>query len=105
MPATPEKFVVTDRYAATGTPYPEAGTVCLGQCEGMGCVPIHRDETEPRFKALWDEAHRTTHSVTDRALMAIREAVPGFPLHREGCDGWHFVTCPDCGGTGKRPNV
>jgi hypothetical protein len=97
-------FQFTDRYQAAGIPYPQPGTVCLGQCEGMGCVPINRDETEPRFKALWEEAHRTKHSITDRMLIQARELAPWFPFHREGCDGWHFVRCPDCNGTGKRPD-
>lgn len=95
-------IVFTDRYEAAGIPYPQAETVCLGQCEGMGCVPIHEGETDPRFKALWDHAHATTHSITDRMLIELRRVAPWAPRHRDGCDGWHFVKCPDCNGTGKR---
>ena len=70
---------VTDRYRAAGIPYPDPKTMCKGQCEGMGVVPIGRDEQDPRWKALWDEAEADSPSD----------------------DGWHFVTCPECGGTGK----
>lgn len=76
------KITFTDRYQALGIPYPDPSTVCTGQCEGTGWVPIFRDEDDPIFMALWNEAH----------------AEP----HEEDCDGWHFVTCPDCHGTGKR---
>ena len=82
---------ITDRYAATG--YPDPKTVCRGQCEGMGRVPVYisrgdyregdvcrpDDETDETFRTLWFDADE-----------------------KERCkDGWHFVQCPDCGGTGK----
>ena len=72
----------TDRYQALGIPYPDPETMCKGQCEGTGFVPIARYETDPVFKALWEECHANPHD--------------------EPCDGWHFVKCPDCKGTGKR---
>ena len=75
-----EPIVFTDRYQALGIPYPEAETMCLGQCEGTGMVPISRGETDPVFMRLWREAEAKEPSD----------------------DGWHFVKCPDCGGTGKR---
>lgn len=67
----------TDRYKALGIPYPDVETMCLGQCEGIGWFP-ENDETS----ALWQEAHA---------------AKP------HACDGWHFVKCPDCNGSGKKP--
>lgn len=69
-----------DRYSALGIPYPEPETMCNGQCEGTGYVPVPADEIDPTFKALWLEAE--IQNPTD--------------------DGWHFVTCPSCNGTGKR---
>jgi hypothetical protein len=67
----------TDRYEALGIPYPGPATVCEGHCEGVGSYPEH-DITSP----LWQAAHAQPHD--------------------EPCNGWHFVKCPDCGGTGKR---
>lgn len=101
----------TDRYKALGIPYPNPETVCRGQCEGTGFVPIHRDETEERFAALWDEAHVKCYATRWqrwwRFVRNIRKAWKwGLRTHWhicfDRCDGWHFVKCPDCGGTGKR---
>jgi len=69
----------TDRY---GGNWPDPATVCKGQCEGTGRVPISRDEQEPYWRARYDEAHQ--------------DCPP------ECSNGWHFVVCPDCNGTGKR---
>ena len=38
---------------------------------------------------LWDEAHNKGNFI--KRLW-----------HKFHCDGWHFVKCPDCKGTGKR---
>lgn len=72
-------FEFTDRYQALGIPYPDQATVCKGQCEGVGWVPIASDETDEPWRTLW---------------LAAEEASPAD-------DGWHFVKCPDCAGTGK----
>lgn len=84
-------FEFTDRYEALGMPPPDVKTICKGQCEGVGYVPIYmagekpgpvypEDEKDPACIALWYEA----------------EAV------NPADDGWHFVKCPDCKGTGKK---
>jgi hypothetical protein len=90
----------TDRYEALGIPRPSTLTCCTGSCEGTGHVPVFIDtsaaatkrgasgcrpvdeELDPRLRELWQQAE-ATHP-TD--------------------DGWHFVRCPDCEGTGKRPD-
>lgn len=72
-------IVVSDRYSALGIPRPHPETVCRGKCEGVGLVPVKRDAPAP-FDALWLAAE--AKSPTD--------------------DGYHFVTCPACKGTGKR---
>ncbi len=74
------KITFTDRYKATGTPYPDPKTMCLGQCEGMGVVPIKVGDNREVFRKLWEKAESESHSD----------------------DGWHFVTCPDCNGTRLR---
>lgn len=79
----------TDRYGGPGG-WPDPGTMCKGQCEGMGWVPVKvgtssfggvesAEETDPVLRALWAEAEAEGHAE----------------------DGWHFVTCPTCGGTGR----
>ncbi len=69
----------TDRYKALGIPYPDPQTMCKGQCEGIGRVPIHRDDMEEPFHTLWLEAESKT------------------PMD----DFYHFILCPECKGTGK----
>jgi hypothetical protein len=73
------EFEFVSRYGSGPGPDPE--TVCKGQCEGMGFYPTGRDGTEAEI-AAWDELHAKPHD--------------------EPCDGWHFIKCADCGGTGKR---
>ena len=75
-------YEITDRYQALGIPYPDPETMCLGQCEGTGIVPIAKEETEEPWKTLWAEAEEKNPSENGR----------------------HFVTCPECDGTGKRTN-
>ncbi len=70
----------TDRYQASGIPYPDLETICQGQCEGTGMVPIHKDKTEEPWHSLWVEAEQKSPSDDD----------------------WHFVVCPDCNGSRKR---
>ena len=74
------KVGFTDRYDALGIDYPDPNTMCLGDCEGTGWVPICEEDPNPVYHALWLEAEK---------------------IHHEE-DGWQFVVCPDCGGTGKR---
>jgi hypothetical protein len=68
----------TDRYQALGIPTRPA-TVCDGDCEGTGMVPICEGEEDPMYARLWAEAEAKAPSD----------------------DGWHFVPCPACDGTGK----
>lgn len=70
----------TDRYDALGMDHPDHRTMCKGQCEGTGMVPIKDDDMEEPWRALWLEAE----------------------AEHPAADGWHFVKCPDCGGSGKR---
>jgi len=58
---------------------PDPAAFCRGACEGTGLVAIRAQETDPTWKKLWDEAEEAEHTV----------------------DGWHFVKCPECHGTGK----
>ena len=69
----------TDRY---GDNPPDVYTMCLGQCEGTGTVPVHRDEGEEPYRTLWIAAE----------------------IEEPTNDGWHFIACPDCNGTGLSEN-
>jgi len=75
------EFEFTDRYKTLGIPYPDPKTMCKGQCEGTGWVPISYDDMEEPFRTLWLEAEKK---------------IPAD-------DGYHFVKCPDCNGMGKKP--
>jgi hypothetical protein len=74
------QIVFTDRYDALGMAPPDTTTMCDGQCDGTGFVPISADDREEPWATLWKEAEEEEHSE----------------------DGWQFVTCPDCTGSGKR---
>ena len=88
-------FEVTDRYEATG--YPDPKTVCQGHCEGTGCVPVYVSRGDYRI-GPWTRPD----DETDKALRAQWFAAD----EKDRCkDGWHFVECPDCGGTGKLTKV
>ena len=72
----------TDRYEALGIPQPDPATVCLGQCEGTGVYPQHQDDITmtPDEQTAWDACE----------------------AENPADDGWHFISCSACGGTGKR---
>lgn len=70
----------TDRYQALGIDYPDPETMCDDQCEGTGVVPCAKDDHDPIYQKLWREAEE----------------------RKTSDDGWHFVKCPGCNGTGKR---
>jgi len=80
------KLVLDDRYKALGIPYPDPETMCKGQCEGTGWVPIHEDDpndAEGPWHDLWLEADSKA------------------PCGRS--DRYHFVKCPACDFPGHRP--
>ena len=66
------------RYGEDGAALPDPETMCAGECEGTGWVPVTADDSE--YIADWAKAE--AESPTD--------------------DGWHFVKCHDCGGTGLK---
>jgi len=84
-----DPLVWTDRYLALGIPYPDPETMCQGYCEGVGRYPVRVTvETSPEDLRDWLAAHEDT----------CRNPRGGY----FACDGWHFIVCRDCGGTGKR---
>ena len=101
-------FEFTDRYKALCVPYPDPETMCPGDCEGIGFYPLSRFPT-PRLKsrvAAWKLAHAKRCSINGR-LKSLWKAVTRLDriylsMAMTRCDGWHFVRCEVCGGTGKR---
>lgn len=75
------QIAFVDRYQVLDIPYPDLETTCLGECEGTGLIPIAKDDEESIYHELWLESEKENPSL----------------------DGYHFVKCPDCDGTGQRP--
>jgi len=75
---------ITDRYSATGTPYPTSKS--CDECEGMGLYPIEKSE-------LNTEA---CNSPTGRLLIIGQKEKDNTPTPE---DEWVFVQCPFCNGT------
>ena len=97
-----DEIEFTDRYTALGIPYPDPETVCQGQCEGTGWVPVYISSGDRRKGAT----HSRPDDETDEALRALWYAAEKKDRSKDkkdrskDKDGWHFVDCPDCGGTG-----
>lgn len=79
----PEKVQYADRYTALGIPHPDPKTVCRGPCEGTGWVPVTADAEEPQARQRWQQAEAEKHTN----------------------DGYHFVKCWACEGTGLLPGL
>lgn len=73
-------IVYSDRYSALGIKCPSKDTICKGQCEGTGYIPVTKNDQSPKLRALWRKAE----------------------LAHKSDDGFHFVKCSTCGGTGRR---
>ena len=93
-----ETFEATSRY---GTSLPDPQTVCTGPCEGMGCFPLYNPDLDKRTGNVLRPAKPESLNGTLLALWMTSHEYRGPHI----CDGYHFVTCPDCGGTGKRTGV
>lgn len=109
---------ITSRYEALGMPLPDPKTMCKGHCEGTGWVPYKKrgigdldvipQEDDAIFDKLWEEAHKEAHTAWHKLKVLWDWIRTGHFSWRtkieylfEKCDGWHFVKCPDCKGTGK----
>lgn len=75
----------TDRYGGQAN-WPSWLRGCHDQCEAMGWVPVQGPFADPKYQALWNDAHNAPDAHAD-----------------EQCDGWHFVRCPSCKGTARVP--
>lgn len=98
----------TDRYEGL-MPYPDPETMCEGECEGMGVYPLKSSEggTGGDVSAIerrrWLLAHFALNAhIEERPLINLPFLRRLFTRKvKVACNGWHFITCPDCEGTGK----
>jgi hypothetical protein len=92
----------TDRYEALGIPYPDPETMCKGQCEGVGAYPVKQEYLIDEIGDFY-----TLNPTPEQRLAALEyglwiSAHFAEDAHADGpCDGYHFIKCPDCNGTGK----
>lgn len=88
---------IIDRYSAAGIDYPDPKTVCGGDCEGMGIIPVFMKG------AVIDHEHGVLNCISegsekDPALIKLwMEA----EKKEKSKDGYHFVKCPECDGSGE----
>jgi len=100
------EFEFVDRYQALGIPYPDPETMCPGQCEGIGLIPVHFSETDAILRNLWIQAEVKQREQIKKgkkraSLLLIRGYKKNGRILTDLDDGYHFVKCPDCNGTGK----
>lgn len=94
---------VSDRYTALGIGHPDPETVCQGQCEGTGYVPIDGCDFDPPLCGGCEGKCRSTVKEDEVWREPWLQAEVENP-NKPG-DSYHFVKCPDCGGTGKLPGL
>ncbi len=92
---------MSDRYTALGIPYPDPATMCQGQCEGIGVVPLFN---ERGLKGNQRAAYVVSFCSPSEPLTDDEQTAWNAAHLQEAhdCDGWHFVKCQECNGTGKR---
>jgi hypothetical protein len=91
----------TDRYDGI-MPRPDPLTMCDGECEGMGVVPVFMDT--PAAAQRRGEGGASVAKPADETDPRLVDLWKAAEAAKPADDGWHFVGCPDCGGTGKRSN-
>ena len=81
-----EKIEISDRYSATGTPYPDPKTMCEGECDGMGVYPTQKTN-------LNKEAVKAKGG---RLLIIGQKRKNNEPVEE---DDFVMVKCPECCGS------
>lgn len=82
-----EKIEFTDRYKATGIPYPDENS--CNECEGMGLYPLQKERLN----------EKTCESPNGRLVIIGQKEKDGTPCRE---DEWVFVQCPVCEGSRKK---
>lgn len=91
-----ETMEFTSRYGDGPLPDPE--TMCTGECEGTGWVPVYFPEGDHRGF----DAPRAVVTPSEQDYERYRAAWLAAERKQATDDGWHFVPCLECGGSGKR---
>ena len=86
-----EPMEAVDRYGAPGVFRHPPSLVCTGWCEGTGVVPVYCSEGDHGDGGL---------RMADEEDPALNEAWYTAEAEEPAADGWHFVICPTCNGTG-----
>lgn len=89
-----------DRYQALGMPYPDLETVCPGPCEGIGRVPVR----SPDYVGCGGLRlrHRPPEDAEEEKMeKELQQRWAEAEKKKPTEDGWHFVICPVCEGSGK----
>ena len=86
-------FEIASRYEALGIPYPGDDS-CPAECEGTGWVPIYMSKGD----TIESSSARLEDEISKVYIDLWEDAEAKNPTD----DGWHFVVCPVCHGTGKR---
>lgn len=81
-----------DRYAALGIT--NFDNLCNGLCEGTGFIPVYLNKTGTQEKGNAYPPNETNMELLDLWWDA--------EMAKPAEDGWHFVKCPTCKGTGKK---
>ena len=82
-----------DRYGGPHAERPDPTMICPGQCEGLGRVPVFMpDEIEIESGRCCPERE------SDFALVVAWRMAEE---QKHSSDGYHFVVCPTCNGTGR----
>lgn len=79
----------TDRYGGNPTSWLRG---CFADCEAMGYFPLCNPDKQTG-------SVRLNTTLTPRDLMVWNKAHDAAGDHE--CDGWHFVKCEVCGGSGR----
>jgi hypothetical protein len=79
--------MITDRYKATGIPYPTQES--CDECEGMGVIPEHKSTLNAEV----------VKAENGRLIIIGQKEKDGSPTEE---DDYVFVLCPHCLGTRKQ---
>lgn len=71
------------------------GDVCKGECEGSGVVPVYVHTEKQTSK---DPSFVHCESETNEVLLKLWDKLE---KEEHSPNGWHFVECPECRGSGK----
>jgi hypothetical protein len=85
--------ILVDRYSAIGMEAPDQKTMCKGECEGTGYIPVFNPECQNKGSCYPSDA-----TPLEPIILALWQAAEA---ENQCDDGWHFIECPDCNGKGK----